>query len=164
MQHKLYFSKINQILNLLIPYSRLEQCNSYLQHGDTTVLLHCIAVAYFSLRIFHALHIRYDEASLLRGALLHDYFLYDWHTPDPTHRLHGFHHAKKALKNASEDFSLTPKEQDIILHHMFPLNPAPPRCREALAVSLVDKGCSLYETLCRNTYPALRPLLSDLPK
>jgi uncharacterized protein len=119
-----------------------------------------MAVAYFSLKLMHVLRIPCEETSLLRGALLHDYFLYDWHTPDASHRLHGFHHPKKALENAQNDLRLTQKEADIIAHHMFPLTPKPPRCREAVAVCLVDKGCSLYETLFRNTYPGLRRLLA----
>ena len=77
----------------LMELSRLPECREFVQHGDTTVLLHCVAVAYFSLWLVNFLHIRCNEKSLVRGALLHDYFLYDWHTPDPSHRLHGFHHA-----------------------------------------------------------------------
>lgn len=135
--------------------SRLSLCDSFLQHGDTTVLLHCVAVAYFSLKLAYLFHLRCDEKSLVRGALLHDYFLYDWHIAGG-HRLHGFHHPARALKNAREDVALTVREEDIIAHHMFPLTPRPPRSREAALVCLVDKGCGIYETLARRTYPGLR--------
>ena len=144
----------------LMELSRLPECQEFLQHGDTTVLLHCVAVAYFSLWLIRRLHLRCNERSLVRGALLHDYFLYDWHDPDPSHRLHGFHHPARALKNAQHDMELTPLEQDIIVHHMFPLTPFPPRSREAMVVCLVDKGCGLYETLGRGTYPGLRRLMT----
>lgn len=147
-------------LTVLLAESRLWMSGEAIQHGDTSVLLHCIAVAYFSLWLAQRLHLRCDQDSLVRGALLHDYFLYDWHVPDESHRLHGFHHAATALKNAEADFSLTPTEQDIIRHHMFPLTPQPPRCREALLVCMVDKGCGLYETFGRNTYPMLRRVLA----
>ena len=103
----------------------------------------------------------------MRGALLHDYFLYDWHEKDPEHRLHGFHHPSTALKRASEDFRLSELERDIILHHMFPLTLFPPRSREAMIVCVVDKWCGIYETVSRSTYPELRKILSDvmrLPK
>ena len=143
----------------LLENSRLWQGDDAMQHGDTTVLLHCLAVTYFSLKLAGALRLRCDRKSLFRGAMLHDYFLYDWHDPDPSHRLHGFHHAEKALRNARADFALTETEEDIIAHHMFPLNAVPPRSREAVLVCLVDKGCSLYETLFRRTYPDLRALL-----
>lgn len=152
------------ILSELLRCSRIAQSNRYLQHGNTSVLLHCTAVAYYSLRFMELLPLNYDRKSLLRGALLHDYFLYDWHHPDPSHRLHGFHHPRKALNNAQAEFTLTAIESDLILHHMFPLTLIPPQHREALAVSLIDKGCSIYEALCRNPYPLLRRRLSETIK
>ena len=46
----------------------------------------------------------------------HDYFLYDWHTPDhiSPHKLHGFYHPGSALHNAQKEYHLTPREKDII--------------------------------------------------
>ena len=155
---------LRELKTQLIPLlsgSRLWLSDAAIQHGDTTVLLHCIAVAYFSLKLAKALRLQCDQDSLVRGALLHDYFLYDWHVADDSHRFHGFHHAKAALRNAQADVHLTEKEQDIIVHHMFPLTLSPPRSREATLVCLVDKGCGLYETFGRNTYPALRTLLEQ---
>ncbi len=151
-------------LHSLLSESRLWLCESAIQHGDTTVLLHCMAVAYFSLKLARLLRLSCDRKSLVRGALLHDYFLYDWHIPSRSHRLHGFHHPAVALRNAQADLTLTDKEQDIIVHHMFPLTPRPPRSREALLVCLVDKGCGLYETVQRNTYPGLRRLIRQQKK
>ena len=59
---------------------------------------HSLAVAYLSLWIVLRLGLRLDLRSLVRGALLHDYFLYDWHEKDASHRWHGFHHARRALE------------------------------------------------------------------
>jgi hypothetical protein len=83
----------------------------------------------------------------VRGALLHDYFLYDWHEKDGGHRLHGFRHPAFALYNASKDFSLNRKERNIIARHMFPLTVLPPRCLEAWIVCFVDKYCAFSETM-----------------
>ena len=47
-------------------------------------------------------------------------------------------------------------EAEIILRHMFPLTPVPPRCREAVLVCLVDKVCSVYEIFSRRPYPNRR--------
>lgn len=91
--------------------------------------------------------IRLEPKSLVRGALLHDYFLYDWHQKDPSHRLHGFRHPKTALGNAQRDYHLNWKEKNIIARHMFPLIPVPPQCREAWIVCLADKWCALGETV-----------------
>lgn len=85
----------------------------------------------------------------MRGALLHDYFLYDWHIPDEVnpHRLHGFYHPGVALRNAIRDYELTELEKDIIKKHMWPLTVVPPGCREAWIVTMADKWCSLLETI-----------------
>ena len=88
----------------------------------------------------------YKRQALIRGALLHDYFLYDWHDKANGHHWHGFTHPGTALHNASEDWKLTPVEREIIKKHMFPLTPIPPTCREALLVCLADKICAAKET------------------
>ena len=120
---------------------------NYTQHGTTSVYLHCVNVAYISvqLALFLRLHVNYR--ALVRGALLHDYFLYDWHVPSETHRGHGFTHAHTALRNASRDFTLNAVERDVIARHMFPLNLTPPRYRESVLVCLADKFCAVTETL-----------------
>lgn len=81
------------------------------------------------------------------GALLHDYFLYDWHVPDKSHRWHGFFHAGKALANASRDFTLGKIERDMIASHMFPLNITLPRYRESVILCIADKLCATEETV-----------------
>ena len=126
----------------------------YVQHGQTTPLEHVAAVAYLSLALVRRLGLHCDERALVRGALLHDYYLYDWHdhnaAPD---NLHGFTHPRHALRNAEKDFpDLTDLERDIIAHHMFPLVPSPPRHKEALVVSLVDKICSTVEVFARQPW------------
>lgn len=128
--------------------SKLRQMDEFIQHGDTTCLKHTLAVAYFSMRLAEKLGISYKREELIRGALLHDYFLYDWHDGNGR-RTHGFTHPKTALMNAERDFELTDTERDIIKKHMFPLTPVPPKCREAWIVCIVDKACSIYETLQR---------------
>ncbi len=129
--------------------------NRYIQHGNTSCLLHSIAVAYYSYRLSKFFHINVHEKELIRGALLHDYFLYDWHSKyKPTRNvgLHGRIHPKIALYNAKKDFNVNELEQEIILHHMFPLTFTPPKHRESLIVCLVDKACSVYEVFSRNAY------------
>lgn len=123
--------------------------NQYIQHGDMTVSKHCIDVAKYSLAISRKFRINCNQRDLIRGALLHDYFLYDWH--DKEHRsikgLHGFYHPGIALKNASKEYQLTSRERDIIKKHMWPLTVVPPQCREAWIVTTADKYCSLLETI-----------------
>ena len=129
---------------------RLGLCRGFVQHGDVSVYEHVVAVAVESCRMADALAhhgIAVDRPSLVRGALLHDYFLYDWHDPEPWHRLHGFRHPFFALRNAEDDFTLDERERNIIVRHMFPLVPVPPTCREAWIVCGADKLVALRETL-----------------
>ncbi len=118
-----------------------------MQHGTVTVYEHSVRVADFSLSLSRKLGLNVDEASLIRGALLHDYFLYDWHEKDISHRLHGFRHPGRALCNAKEDYVLNTVEKDIILRHMFPLTLHPPAYAESWIVCLADKYCASVETL-----------------
>lgn len=128
---------------------------SCLQHGNVSVFTHSVAVActciWLSRLLYRFLRIRMNERILIRGALLHDYFLYDWHVPDKSHRLHGFFHARQAWKNASRDFALGEIERDMILRHMFPLNLRPPAYRESIILCIADKLCAAEETLSRNS-------------
>ena len=124
---------------------------NFIQHGNVTVYEHCIHVALCAIKLNKKLGFNCRERELVRGALLHDYFLYDWHNaeaPGNIHpKLHGFYHPGIALKNATRDFSLSEREKEIIRKHMWPLTVKPPRCREAWTVCLADKYASTLETL-----------------
>lgn len=125
---------------------RMQEEKRFLQHGKVSVYRHSVRVACTAVYLAKRFGISVNLRALVRGALLHDYFLYDWHVPDKNHRLHGFTHARKALKNARRDFELGAIEQDIIAKHMFPLNLAPPRYRESVLVCLADKLSAAAET------------------
>lgn len=156
---RLLDARLQGLLFELMAGSRLGESSQYVQHGTTSCLLHSLAVAYYSALAFRMLRISFFERDLLRGALLHDYFLYDWHTPDDTRPLHAFAHPRIALYNAQRDLTLTPLEKEIVLRHMFPVTLVPPRHREAWMVSLVDKLCSTYEAFHPSAYPGLRRLI-----
>ena len=156
---------IENEIKYLLANSRFIETKLYIQHGSTTVFNHCINVACMSLYIADFMkkkNIQVNRKSLVRGALLHDYFLYDWHIPDKTHRLHGFTHPAKALENAKKDLMLNAIEKDIILRHMFPLTILPPMKRESWIVTLSDKICSFMETF--NIHNINRKRNKFLPK
>lgn len=127
--------------------SRYNQTKKFIQHGNTSVMKHSISVANASCQIAKKLRLNVDKKSMIRGALLHDYFLYDWHEKREGHNIHGFTHPYSALKNANRDFKLNDIEKNIIVRHMFPLTPIPPKCKEAWVVCLADKYCSTKETI-----------------
>lgn len=127
-------------------YFRLSRENT--QHGSISVYRHCVSVTYMCLQLADKYKIRVDRTSLVRGALLHDYFLYDWHEDAKWHHLHGFTHAKRAMKNAQHDFGLNKVEQNMISCHMFPLNLFHvPIYRESILLCIADKVCGTYETV-----------------
>ena len=132
---------------------------NYIQHGVINCYEHSLAVTYVSVWLIKHLHIRADMRSVVRAALLHDYFLYDWHDNAKWHSLHGYHHARKAMQNARRDFHVSKKVQQIIYRHMFPLNLTRiPYFREAAIVCLADKICALTETVTKKHY---KPVLTE---
>lgn len=135
------------LLKEICKNSRMMESCKYIQHGNTSVFRHSVSVAYVSCHIADKTKARINRRALIRGALLHDYFLYDWHEPDASHKWHGFHHAQFALKNALEDFTLDEVEQNMIRTHMFPLNLPPPHYKESWILWCADKLCSGAETI-----------------
>lgn len=130
---------------------RAQQMKNFTQHGNTSVFEHCVSVAKFSLLMAQYLEkrfkVEFDKDSLVRAALLHDYFLYDWHDKSiPGHNIHGFTHPRTACMNADRDFGLNEVEKDIISKHMYPLTFMPPKHRESVLVMLADKYCAICET------------------
>lgn len=138
----------------IVKNDKMQSTKSCVQHGDVSVFAHSMAVAAYSIKLADKLGIKYDRKSLIRGALLHDFFLYDWHeTSNVGDGLHGFAHPLTASKNAVRYFNLNKKEMDIIRKHMWPLTITKmPKCRESWLVCAVDKYCSLLETFGLNTY------------
>ncbi len=145
---KMFYDVLKEIIN----NSKILESNQYIQHGNTSTLLHSIAVAYYSHRFAMLFNLPVDETKLIRGALLHDYYLYDWHKKDHKHHLHGIRHPYIALQNATRDLDICDIEKDIIQRHMFPLTMVPPRYMESVIVCIVDKICSIYETFYFDAY------------
>lgn len=139
----------------LLEMPEIQQLDEFIQHGDVTCLEHCISVAYRSYQLCKKLNLKINYESLIRGAMLHDYFLYDWHEKNKYHRLHGFYHPARAYKNAKKVFTLNKIEKDIIVNHMWPLTLLHiPHRKESIVVCIIDKWISLGETF---HVPMMRP-------
>ena len=124
----------------------MQSLRTFIQHGVVTRYEHCLSVCYLALRIAERLGIEVDKRSMVRGALLHDFFMYDWHDPGNLRLLHGFTHPREALSTAQKQFELNDIERDVIRKHMFPLNIALPRYRETVIVTIADKVSAVLET------------------
>ena len=138
----------------VIEKADMQATKKLIQHGNVSVFAHSLAVAAYSMKLADMLGWDIDKRSLIRGALLHDFFLYDWHLiNDIGDGLHGFAHPNTASKNAMRHFTLNKRETDIIRKHMWPLTFTKlPRYRESWLVCIADKYCSFIETLGLNTY------------
>ena len=110
-------------------------------HHNSSIYEHVMDVSYFSYKACKLLKL--DHHSAARGALLHDFFLYDWRNHDvpdlPEDKFHGIEHPKIALANAQKHFQLNDIETDIIIKHMWPLTLVPPKYKESFIVSFADK-------------------------
>ncbi len=142
--------QFNDCIKGLRSHNAAQEMKNYIQHGKTNTYDHCMSVAKASMRLDKFLNSKSDKESLLKGAFLHDLYLYDWHDKNSHKKLHGYHHADSAIRNAKKHFGLSEKEEDIIFSHMWPLNlPRIPKRREAWIVCMADKYVSIKETLNR---------------
>ena len=119
----------------------------FIQHWALSVYDHCVHVATMCLKISEKLNLRVKRHALIRGALLHDFFLYDWHEPVLAHKIHGFTHPKKAMNNAVKHYGITETEKTMIRRHMFPLTLVPPTNLEAWVLCIADKICTVQEVM-----------------
>ena len=132
----------------------------YKHHLNGNTYEHSIKVAYLCYWHYKRHKSKVDPKELIRGALLHDYFLYDRHDKsNPEHicgLIHGFTHSKRALENALKAYpDLTKTEQDMIKRHMFPLTPIPPKTKCGWLVCFYDKVAAIFD-YCDSSYHKLQ--------
>jgi len=133
------------IIKDIIENSSVISLKEHLQHMESSRYEHCYEVAYYTYKITKKLKLDYISAT--RGAMLHDFYFYDWRNKgvDGQKRFHAYRHPRIALNNANENFELNEIEKDIILKHMWPLTIRFPRYFESFIVTLVDKYCATKE-------------------
>ena len=146
MKKEIDYALFDKIKEEICSTDKYLSMKSFIAHGKTSVYDHAISVAKRSYEYALSHGVKCDLVALTMGALLHDYFLYDWHYL-PKFSFHGYTHAKTALLNAEKDYELGEKEKNIIYSHMFPLNFFHfPKCKEAWIVLWQDKICAFKET------------------
>ena len=130
-----------EIARSLLELPAVARLSEYNHHNGKTRLDHVKEVAWISFAWGKRFSL--DCRSMVRGALLHDLFFYDWLCEGP--RLHGLRHPAIALGNAHKITTLSRKEEDIIKKHMWPLTLVPPCYAESLIVCMVDTFCSIRD-------------------
>ena len=139
--------EFDSIAKEILEHEVFMQSKEFIQHGKISVYQHSVSVAELGFVMGKFFRIA-DMRSLVRAALLHDFFLYDWHVPEKMWSLHGWTHPVAAAENAKKYFNVSNKEYSLIRSHMWPYTPLhPPAHREGWIVCLADKMVSAWETL-----------------
>ena len=136
-----------EFFGCLAPLLASKEVNAMRQwrhHFSVTCYEHSLFVAYMAYRI--AQRFGWDCRAAARAGLLHDLYLYDPRSLPSWRQC--FAHPVAAARNAAAlEGALSPKEENCILAHMWPLSVRAPHSREAAAVCLADKLCSVAEVL-----------------
>lgn len=140
--------RVGEILASYRGNERVRALTKYPHHGRVTTYEHVSHVTEVCYLMNRRWHLRADERVLVTAAFLHDFYLYDWHEKDATHRWHAFRHPATACRNAVETFQIGRKEQRIIRTHMWPLTlTRVPTSREAWILTVADKYCAVVELI-----------------
>lgn len=144
-----YTEEFIEIAEPIINHAEYQRMK-HIRHHNESVYEHCFNTAVIAYKIAKKLNL--DHVSIVRGSLLHDFYLYKFRRGRGFNILTApFKHAKchpvKALDNALNHFELNCKEQDIIKNHMFPFGL--PRSMESWIVSFVDKTIAVIEYSAR---------------
>lgn len=119
---------------------RIKRMQSIPMHRGSNCYIHSFKVA--KLAVKRALrHKSIDLKTLLLGAILHDYYLYDWRTEKDKKMSHCASHPKVSIANAVKDFDIPTSVQNIIRTHMWPFNLDEfPNTKEGRILTLADKS------------------------
>jgi len=139
-----YMNIVSDIINNQ-EFQKLRQC---VHHRGLSRFEHCIHVSYSCFKNKESFGYKYRK-DMIRGALLHDFFLYDYRKEKSLkkHLLHGFFHPGVSLKMSEEHFKLSVIEKDVIRKHMFPLTFFMPKYKATWYVVFYDKLWAVKELL-----------------
>ena len=139
--------QLDALLHCYRQHAKIQEMKRYIQHGSITTYDHVECVTQMCFLVNRRWHLGANERALVMGAFMHDFYLYDWHENDRSHRLHGYHHPDTSCENAVTYFQVGELVQHMIRTHMWPLTITKlPRSREAWILCLVDKYISTKET------------------
>ena len=138
----------NRFMEVALPIIEHEEYQQMrnIKHHDESVFEHSVKVAFYAYQMAYKHNL--DWKSTIRGALLHDFFLYKFKKCFSLRIItdsikHAIFHPIIAFDNASKYFNLNEKEENIIKGHMFPFGV--PKSKEAWIVSCVDKYIAVFE-------------------
>ena len=133
----------NNIYKDIYKNNKYKKLKKVVHHGSNR-LDHIKRVSIMSFHISKFLKL--DYVSCTRGALLHDFFdSSDLSRSNKKYKKFLHEHPRIALDNSKKYFKINEIEEDIILHHMFPVVKGRPKHAESVIVNICDKLVSVYE-------------------
>ena len=147
MAEKQEYNEFRKIVEDIINTDSFKKMREFKKHRYTDCYEHSVNVATKCYMYAVKRNMNIDLKSLIRGALLHDFYLYDRRKEEAQHRKHLREHPSVALENARREYGdLNKIEEDIILSHMWPVNFFRfPKYKESFLVCFSDKICSIKE-------------------
>ena len=131
----------------------IEKMKEISMHRGSNTYIHCFLVAKRSIKKAIKKKKKINFEALLVGAILHDYYLYDWRKDRALLKKHGSKHPFVARDNAIRDFGISSEVCDIIVSHMWPFNfKLYPRTIEAKIVAKSDNVIAFKEFLTSIKY------------
>ena len=126
-------------------------------HRGSNCYIHSFKVAKYAIKRAIKKKKTYNLKNVVLGAILHDYYLYDWRTDKSKRKKHGSQHPFIANNNAKRDFEISNEVSEIITTHMWPLTPKHyPKSKEAKLVDFADDVIATREALTCKKYKKKR--------
>lgn len=126
-------------------------------HRGSNCYEHSFKVAKHAIRMALRRRKSLDLEAILIGAILHDYYLYDWRKDRSKLKKHGSKHPYYAAENATRDFGISPKIRKIIETHMWPFNFRNfPNSTEAIIVMVADNHIATREAFTSKRFKSKR--------
>lgn len=158
--HHAKAAPFKELIHDLLRSPEVLNLDNYDQHLNTSRLQHSLNVAYYAYLIARNMDVNHKD--LVRGALLHDLFLYNWRDINASAQEHLEMHPRVALENAKKITDVSVVMEDVIVNHMWPLGNAKPKSKEAWIVQASDKLCTILEVTYQSIQALKHPQLSGL--
>ena len=140
-------SNIDNYISLvgdLLENELVDGMKKYHHHKKINTHFHSVYVSYRVMKTCNALGIG-NTQPIVRAALLHDFYLYEWYT-EKHGEYHIFYHPKESVKNIEKYFgALTKMQKNMILSHMWPTYVERPRYLASWILTFSDKQCALED-------------------
>lgn len=136
-----HISKYIELTGDLLSNEDVVRMKTFHHHREITTHYHSLYVSFTVLRMCEFLKAK-NERQIIRAALLHDFYLYEWYT-EKHDELHIWYHPKESVKNIESHFgAMSPMQRNMVLSHMFPTCVELPKSAGAWLLTLADKYCA----------------------